>query len=146
MIWITLLYIGFIFRNSATPGVQSSVESNWVTDLLNEWMNRFGLSFIQFSEGFIRKAAHFAEYSVLGVMLTLSLAHHPFFQGKRRWLLIPIGTVVAIIDEGIQYVTPGRDCNGMDVLLDTCGVIFSVAACAGIQWLWNQRKQKKQSA
>ena len=146
MIWITLLYIGFIFRNSATPGVQSSVESNWVTDLLNGWMEALGLKWIYFSEGFIRKAAHFTEYSILGVMLTLSLVRHPFFQGKRRWLLIPLGTLIAMIDEGIQYVTPGRDCNGMDVLLDTIGVTFGVVACVGIQWLWNQRKQKKQSA
>ena len=135
MIWITLLYIGIIFANSATPGVYSAAESNWLTDLLNRWMSEFGLSFIQFSEGFVRKGAHFAEYSVLGVMLTLSLMRYPFFQGKRRWLLVPLGFCIAVMDEGIQYVTPGRDCNMMDMLLDTCGVIFGVALCAGIGWL-----------
>lgn len=146
MIWITLLYIGLIFRNSATPGVQSSAESNWVTDLLNQWMSELGLSFVQFSEGFIRKAAHFAEYSLLGVLLTLSLARYPAFQGKRRWLLIPVGMAVAVIDEGIQYVTPGRSCSGMDVLLDTCGVICSVVFCAVVSRLWQTYYHKKHGA
>lgn len=143
MIWITIAYVAFIFGNSATPGTISSAESNWVTDLLNQWMREWGLAFIQFSEGFIRKAAHFAEYSVLGVMLTLSLAQHPFFQGRRRWLLVPLGMMIAMVDEGIQYITPGRDCNPMDVLLDTIGVIFGVAFCAWIGWLRRKRKEKR---
>ena len=149
MIWITLLYIGFIFSNSAKPAVQSSADSNWLTELINRWMREIGFSFVQFSEGFIRKFAHFAEYSVLGVMLTLSLASHPFFRGKRRLLLIPLGLCIAAIDEGIQFFTPGRDCNPMDVLLDTFGVICGVAFCALISWLknrWQQRKQGKQEA
>ena len=143
MIWITILYVAFIFGNSATPGVVSSAESNWVTDLLNQWMRDWGLTFIQFSEGFIRKAAHFTEYSVLGVMLTLSLAKYPFFQGKRRWLLVPLGLCIAVIDESIQIFTPGRDGNPMDVLLDTVGVIFGVAFCMLISWLRNKWKERK---
>ena len=143
MIWITVLYIVFIFSNSAKPGVVSSTESNWLTDLLNRWMKEWGLAFIQFSEGFIRKFAHFAEYSVLGVMLTLSLARYPFFQGKRRWLLVPLGLCIAAVDEGIQYFTPGRDCNPMDVLLDTIGVICGVTFCIVVKWLWAKWKEKK---
>jgi len=143
MIWITIAYVAFIFGNSATPGTISSAESNWITDLLNQWMQDWGLTFIRFSEGFVRKAAHFAEYSVLGVMLTLSLAQHPFFRGKRRWLLVPVGLMIAAIDEGIQYFTPGRDCNPMDVLLDTIGVIFGVAFCALLSWLRNHWKEKR---
>ncbi len=143
MIWITILYVAFIFSNSAKPGVVSSSDSNWVTDLLNQWMRDWGLAFIQFSEGFIRKFAHFAEYSVLGVMLTLSLARYPFFQGKRRWLLVFLGLCIAAVDEGIQYFTPGRDCNPMDVLLDTVGVICGVAFCTVVSKLWKSRKQRK---
>ena len=143
MIWITILYVAFIFSNSATPGVVSSAESNWVTDLLNQWMRDWDLTFIQFSEGFIRKAAHFTEYSVLGVMLTLSLAKYPFFQGKRRWLLVPLGLCIAVIDESIQLFTPGRDGNPMDVLLDTIGVIFGVAFCMLVSWLWNKWQKRK---
>lgn len=143
MIWITLLYIGLIFGNSATPAVYSSAESNWVTDLLNRITGAMGLAFIRFSEGFVRKAAHFTEYTGLGILLTLSLLRYDFFAGKKRWRLVPLGFLIACADEGIQYFTPGRDCNGKDVLLDTCGVLFGVAVCAGISWCRERRKAKR---
>lgn len=143
MIWITILYVGMIFGNSATPAVYSSAESSWVTDLINGWMERLGISFIRFSEGFIRKAAHFTEYTGLGILLTLSLLRYDFFAGSRRWRLIPVGFLIACADEGIQYFTPGRDCSFKDVLLDTCGVIFGVAVCALIAW-YRDRKRRKQ--
>ena len=139
MIWLTLLYIGMIFANSATPAVYSSAESNWVTDLLNRIAGSLGLSFFRFSEGFVRKAAHFTEYTGLGILLTLSLTRSRFFEGKRRVLLIPMGFFIACIDEGIQYFTPGRDCNFMDVLLDTCGIAFGVGVCTLISYLKNRR-------
>ncbi|MCI8402597.1 MAG: VanZ family protein [Lachnospiraceae bacterium] len=141
MIFITILYIGLIFGNSATPAVYSSAESGWVTNLANSFMDRLGLGFIRFSEGFIRKAAHFTEYTGLGILLTLSLARYDFFAGKKRWRLIPAGFLIACMDEGIQYFTPGRDCNIKDVLLDTCGVIFGVAVMALMAYV-KERKRK----
>lgn len=143
MIWVTLLYIAFIFGNSATPAVYSSAESGWVTGLLNRMMGGIGLSFIRFSEGFIRKAAHFTEYTGLGILLTLSLCRYGFFAGRRRWRLIPAGFLIACVDEGIQYFTPGRACSFMDVLLDTCGVAFGVAVLALLSHIRNKRKHRK---
>lgn len=141
MIWITLVYIAFIFGNSATPAVYSSAESSWVTELLNRAMRTIGLTGLQFSEGFVRKAAHFTEYMGLGILLTLSLAKYECFSGRRRWRLIPVGFLIAGLDEGIQYFTPGRYCSIMDVLLDTCGVAFGVALLALISYV-RTRKEK----
>lgn len=143
MIWVTLLYIAFIYGNSATPGNYSSAESSWVTDFFNDIMNGLGLTVVQLSEGFIRKAAHFTEYTGLGILLTLSLLRYDFFAGKRRWRLVPVGFLVACVDETIQYFTPGRHCSIWDVLLDTCGVFFGVAVCAFITWCKNKRKMKR---
>ncbi len=134
MIWITLIYIAFIFGNSATPAVYSAAESGWVTNLLNRVVGSIGLTALQFSEGFIRKAAHFTEYTGLGILLTLSLAKRGFFAGRRRLRLIPVGFLVACIDEGIQYFTPGRACSIKDVLLDTCGVAFGVGLLALVSY------------
>ena len=141
MIWVTILYIAVIFGNSATPAVYSSAESNWVTDLLNGFMGNIGLAFVHFSEGFVRKAAHFTEYTGLGLLLTLSLCRYEFFAGRRRWRLVLLGFLIACMDEGIQYFTPGRDCNSMDVLLDTCGVLFGVAVLALISHIKDRRKK-----
>ena len=143
MIWITILYIGFIFGNSATPAVYSAAESGWVTGMVNGLLNGIGLGFLQFAEGWIRKAAHFGEYTGLGILLTLSLVRYGFFAGKKRWRLIPVGFLIACVDEGIQYFTPGRACRFADVLLDTCGVCFGVALAALFASIRSRRKKEK---
>lgn len=139
MIWITILYIGVIFGHSATPAVYSSQESGFVTEILNQILRTIGITSMTFAEGVVRKLAHFTEYTGLGVLLTLSLLRYPCFQGKKRWLLVPLGFAIACIDEGIQYFTPGRDCNIKDVCLDTCGVIFGVA----VAWLCGYLKNRR---
>lgn len=111
MIWITLIYIGMIFGHSATPAVYSSQESGFVTGILNKMLRGVGITAVTFPENIVRKLAHFTEYTGLGVLLTLNLLRYPYFQGKKRWLLILLGFVIACIDEGIQYFTPGRDCK-----------------------------------
>ena len=132
MMIVTLLYIGFIFGHSATPAVYSSAESSWVTRLVNGFFHAVGLGMIRLSEGFIRKAAHFGEYTGLGILFVFSLSRYAFFAGKNRWRLIPAGFFVACIDEGIQYFTPGRNASMADVLLDTCGVLFGVLVCTAV--------------
>lgn len=139
MIWITLIYIGMIFGHSATPAVYSSQESGFVTGILNKMLRGVGITAVTFPENIVRKLAHFTEYTGLGVLLTLNLLRYPYFQGKKRWLLILLGFVIACIDEGIQYFTPGRDCNIKDVCLDTCGVAFGVA----VSWLCSYLKRRR---
>ena len=143
MIIVTLLYIGFIFGHSATPAVYSSAESGWVTERINGFFLAIGLAFVRFSEGFIRKAAHFGEYTGLGILFVISLSRYPFFAGKNRWRLIPAGFFVACIDEGIQYFTPGRNASMADVLLDTCGVLFGVLVCTAVLRIAKHRRNKK---
>jgi len=145
MRWITLLYIALIFGNSATPAVYSSAESSWVTGLINGTLARFGMGFLQFSEGFIRKAAHFTEYTGLGILLSLSLTRYGFFEGKKRWRIVPTGFFIACIDEGIQYFTPGRDCNIKDVLLDTCGVLFGTLVCFAVTVLYTRIRRNREA-
>lgn len=140
MIWVTLLYIGVIFGHSATPAVYSSQESGFVTWILNTILEKIGITSVTFAEGVVRKMAHFTEYTGLGILMSLSLLRYPFFQGRRRWLLVPLGFAIACIDEGIQYFTPGRDCNIRDVCLDTCGVIFGVAVYSLCSCLKKRRK------
>ena len=143
MIIVTLLYIGFIFGHSATPAVYSSAESSWVTEWVNGFFQAIGLAFVRFSEGFIRKAAHFGEYTGLGILFVISLSRYPFFAGKNRWRLVAAGFLAACIDESIQYFTPGRNASPADVLLDTCGVLFGVAVSAAVSRLIEKKGKKK---
>ncbi len=142
----TILYICLIFGNSATPAEYSSMESNWVTDLLNGFLGRIGISFISFPESVVRKLAHLTEYTGLGIMLTISLSRYRFFQGSHRWRLIPTGFLIACVDEGIQYFSPGRNSSILDALLDTCGVLLGVILITAFSRLRSYLKSRKTTA
>lgn len=79
-------------------------------------------------EAFIRKAAHFCEYAMLGFLAFLLLSTYTL---KYRWgLLISSGfaMIYAISDEIHQAFVPGRGPQISDVLVDTCGGIFGTLA------------------
>lgn len=71
------------------------------------------------SELFIRKAAHFCEYAVLGILYGIK-----FRQGRKngQWIYnyTMAGLATAVADESIQILS-GRGPMVVDVLLDLCG-------------------------
>ena len=128
-VWLlcVLFWICFIFSNSAQSATQSSESSGRVLAWLNEIAEGCKLPF-RFSSFFVRKAAHFAEYAVLGILLpagALSKARSDiphFLRIGGAGLLV--GFLIACIDEGIQYFQEGRSAQWSDVLLDSSGVVF----------------------
>jgi|SRR5688500_10840615 len=78
----------------------------------------------------LRKAAHVAEYAVLGALLfrALSLAGHPFHAASTvawAWL---IGATYAASDELHQHFVPGRQASALDLVLDAAGVAVGALA------------------
>ena len=86
----------------------------------------------------IRKSAHFFEYAVLGLELTILITINkaePLSDDKKRGLIKRIfffyptafifSLLVASLDETIQYFT-GRYSSVWDVLLDMTGASFSI--------------------
>ncbi len=69
----------------------------------------------------IRKIAHFSEYAVLGMLLSLTFLC--FGKIKKRFYLfsVPLSFLLASSDELHQLFVPGRACRFTDVLLDTSG-------------------------
>ena len=92
---------------------------------------------------FVRKTAHFTEYSLLGFSLLL----HFEAMGSRFRIRFPrlysqlIGSVYAISDELHQKMVSGRSAQASDVLLDAIGVFFGLM----ILWLIQQLCQKRRS-
>ena len=112
--------LAFIWGNSALPGQESGALSGWVGALLSKV-----LPFLTTETGlhFLRKAAHFSEFAVLGMVLSWffgMVAQRPVWQYS-----LPIigGAAVACIDETIQIFSPGRYCSMVDVLIDCSGVL-----------------------
>ncbi len=70
MAGVPFLFVLFIFSNSMQNGTDSGNRSGFVTEFFNRFLSLFHL---EVTEHFIRKAAHFSEYFVLGVLLLLTL-------------------------------------------------------------------------
>lgn len=66
----------------------------------------------------VRKTAHLVEFFALGLVL--------FRVFKHRFTAAAIGMNVAVIDEYIQIMIPGREGRLEDVLIDCVGVLLAV--------------------
>jgi VanZ family protein len=62
----------------------------------------------------LRKAAHLAEYAVLGGLLYRALGREPF--------ALAVGIAYAATDELHQYFVRGRHASPVDVAIDALGV------------------------
>ena len=111
----------FIFSNSLEIARESSARSQQVMELLNSLLGRVGLG--PLSEHFVRKMAHFCEFSLLGFWFMLCLRVYTcHFVRHVGWPLF-FGLLTAVIDETIQLYVPGRSSSVKDVLLDFSGVL-----------------------
>ena len=135
---LTVAAVAFIFFNSSLDAVESTEQSSPITDWVNSVLAALHMPF-GVTENFIRKAAHFTEYSVLGALLGTTV--QLYRQNRKKLLLtaLPIGAAVAVCDELIQLFSAGRSCQVSDMLIDTCGVAFG----ALIVWLIISIKEKR---
>ena len=113
--------VWFIFSNSLEIARESSSRSGQVLELLNGLLGRAGLG--PLSEHFVRKLAHFGEFSLLGFWFMLCLrVYTRHFVRHVSWPLF-FGLLTAVLDETIQLYVPGRSSSVRDVLLDFSGVL-----------------------
>ena len=109
-------------------GESSSAESGAITDIIAKLLSPiFGKDFL--TPHVVRKAAHFTEFFILGVLgssFLRSIGKESFFAESYAFLC---GLAVAVIDETIQIISPDRGPSVKDVLLDASGVLCGIAVC-----------------
>ena len=117
---LLVLNLIFIWGNSMLPAEVSQKISDCVLELLPEIPEQP----IQQGDGshLVRKLAHVAEFAVLGMLLSWLTA----MRKRKWWLTVPLGTIVACIDETIQMFVPGRGPGLLDVGIDACGVLMGM--------------------
>lgn len=128
-------------QQSLKSGIEKSVTQHSVTERLK------GVSFsyaghevsIQslgiggFIEFFIRKAAHFSIYGLLGMFVLYAL--NSGRRGRDFGLAVLISFLYACSDELHQAFTPDRTPMVQDVLLDTAGAICGALVLI-LFWRW----------
>lgn len=141
--WIWLvLNLALIWGNSLLPGEISGAISDWVKDAVARLFPG-PLNAGAPGGGLIRKAAHFLEFTSLGLALSWLWR----MLAKRQWprLGLPLlcGIAVACLDETIQRFVPGRHGCVTDVCIDTAGVIFGMALFLAGRKVYQQNKTNK---
>lgn len=128
-----------IWGNSMLPGQTSGAVSGWASTLIGKI-----LPFLttDFGHLLLRKAAHFSEFAILGVLLTWlwgMLAGNPLLR-----FLLPLGCgmACAVTDECIQLFSPGRACSFWDMCIDWSGVLTGISIFMLCQFIIHKRKKK----
>ena len=120
----TLALIGcimFIFHNSMQNGAESAARSGAVMEAVNNFLAKLHLGPV--SEHFVRKTAHFLEFTLEGFLLMLCLrVYTQHFVRHMSWPLLG-GMSTALMDETIQLASPNRSSSVVDVWIDMAGVI-----------------------
>jgi VanZ family protein len=83
----------------------------------------------------LRKAAHVAEFAVLGALLyrALSVSGQPFGNGRAAAWAWLVGAAYAASDELHQHFVPGRQASALDLAIDAAGVAVGAVA-ARLAW------------
>lgn len=103
--WLpVLLWAALIYMLSSIPSLASGFEQMW--DLV------------------LRKAAHVAEYAILGLLLRRALQSTP----HAAYLAASLGVLYAGSDEVHQMFVAGREGSPIDVAIDALGVLLGVSA------------------
>ena len=149
---LVLAVMGMILCFSAQTGKASGALSGRITARVVRF---FVSDFDSFSETqqkelirtvglFIRKAAHFSEFALLGFSLMLhiqQLRKKITVQYPQLWAW-GVGTVYAISDELHQGFVGGRHPAVTDVLIDSSGVLAGLLFLSGLLWAIHWRKTK----
>ena len=123
LIVATLLWCVYIFSNSLQSAELSSAKSQGVVQAIEETVQKVDPDF-EISHRFVRKAAHFYEFFVLGILLWIT-AWVFSKSWQRSELTLLTGLLVAMLDETLQLFSKGRECAVADVWLDFSAVVAS---------------------
>lgn len=121
---------------------ESSAQSLSVLELLIPLLSRIGVP-EEYWHTLVRKLAHMTEFAVLGLLWSAALlsgtGNMPCTRWPRRGMALSLCLVVAIADESIQRLIPGRSGELRDVCIDLLGSMLGILAVAAISFL--RRKQ-----
>ena len=138
----TLTLTALIFIHSSMNAAESSDESGFVLllfDRLGALWGKPGL----FTEVFVRKLAHFTEFSVYGFFLSWTVCEYKGTLKGHIFQILFFLLCVPVTDETIQYFPVGRSAEVKDILLDFSGALFGFIVLAAVAAVSSHAKKKK---
>lgn len=134
-------WLGFIFVNSLLDGQQSSDMSGWVMKIAQSVLGFFSVP-LELTEHFVRKAAHFTEYFILGALMFPTVKM--YLKNEKTLLEAGVTAVLsfaaACFDElFIQTRIPGRCGTIVDSFIDLSGALTAVIILIAVKTAKNRR-------
>ncbi len=123
--------MGIIFFLSAQNGAESGETSGWLLLLLK----------LPISEGFLRTAAHFLEFTGLAVLIFNAL--YQTCGRIRPFLSFALASVYAATDEFHQLFVEDRACTLFDWFIDSLGAASGVAVLCLLIYIFSYFKRRR---
>lgn len=139
---VTAVYICIIYGHSLTPADISSRESGFLLMKLHGLMDTAGFDSVWLTEHIVRKTAHFAEYTGLGLLLCADCRLWLPTGQRRLRTALELAFLIPFVDETIQLFVPGRSGQVSDVWLDVSGVMCGL----GLAVLWAGLRQRRMNS
>ena len=142
---LSCLVVAFIFSQSILDRQESAAQSGFFAAFFQRLLDPQGYIDSEVFHGFIRKAAHFAEFFILGVFTAASTIQLGYIHG-RRYITAPmlLTLATAVADEYLQFFT-GRGSQVTDVVLDYSGALTGLAATALLLYILRKLRQNKRN-
>ncbi|HIW55048.1 MAG TPA: VanZ family protein [Candidatus Ruthenibacterium merdigallinarum] len=121
----------FIWGNSLASGPASSQVSGTVTQRVNDALQAVSPG-ASVTEHFVRKAAHFSEFALLGALAAAWVRAWGLRLARALGWALLAGMAVALADETLQLFSPGRSASPADVWLDFAGFCAGTALAAAL--------------
>lgn len=138
LIVLIILWAILIFSMSNQQGSESSGLSRRITT----WF--FREEQIDIVEPYIRKIAHFGEYTIGGMLFMSLFLTYEWTENKQITISILLGIWYSILDEIHQIFIPNRSGNIKDVWIDTLGISFGVCLILLFYKLYKKYRKKKE--
>lgn len=137
---LTFLWIMVIFSFSLQNGEESSQLSGGIVAWIMEVLLPADFPYTDMLGFLVRKAAHFTEYFILGILNSLTMRETRWTHTmSAAWIM---GTIVACCDETIQLFSDGRAGQITDVMLDSSGVL---CGCVLLHMILKHMVRKKKN-
>lgn len=148
---VTLAYLMWIFSNSLATATASGAASGRVRAAVQKCVDFFaGEGKIFVTHHFIRKAAHFSEFALLGFLAYFTYFSYFFAKNKA----VPICAfsaaastlVCGAADECIQIFVDGRGPSVFDAMIDFSGGICGVFVALAVFFIVKKAKKRAKKA
>ena len=153
LLFLIILCLIFIFFNSFKNAEQSRADSGRVVEIIEKVVDavcqgnppeKLDSFLVTASRNVLRNYAHFLEFFILGI-LTMLYSYSKFKVAifKRLSFVFLFCILIALIDETIQFFSPGRAFELYDLLLDGLGSIIGVILILLLHKIKERRKYKE---